>query len=97
MQSCGGILTSSVSASLSLNHPMQPSPESSQPSSPSGEDLSALDLAFRAAFLEAFVRELTKDTPGGDAVSADLEEGLTLELNLPENGYRPVNRMAGLS
>jgi len=76
---------------------MQPSPESSHPSSPSSEDWSALDLAFRAAFLEAFVRELTKDTPVGDAACADLEEGLALEWDLPENGYRPVNRLAGLS
>ncbi len=69
--------------SSNLNQPIKPTPDPIP--------AQFIDPAVRAAILEAFARELLRDTEIGEK---GIEEP-AVEMDLPEDGYRPVNRMAG--
>ncbi len=71
---------------------MQSSSNPNVPGSDIASNPSAMDLAVRAAFLEAFARELARSAEKETSPSLDS----LLDLDLPENGFRPVNRLKGL-
>jgi hypothetical protein len=76
---------------------MKSSSDPSIPSSTENAKPDVKDLAIRAAFLEAFARELVRDMPcGGEGAGESTLDDVAATFDLPEDGFRPVNRLAGL-
>ncbi len=78
---------------------MKPTSDPQSSSSAPERNAVPMEIAVRAVFLEAFARELVRDTPfataGAGSDDSEMAQ-ISAVLDLPEGGYRPVNRLAGL-